>query len=55
MQTPDCFIQSAKLKDLRNQMAEQLKKIIMTANDKRKLMIDKLENKKKDANENEHK
>jgi len=33
-------------------MAEKLKKIIMTANEKRKVLTEKLENKKKDGNEN---
>ena len=35
-------------------MAEQLKKIIMTSNEKRKILTEKLDNKKKDANENKN-
>jgi hypothetical protein len=54
LQTPEEFILSEKLKNVRKDMADSLKKIIMTANDKRKMLTEKMENKKKDTNENKN-
>lgn len=54
LQTPEQFIRSEKLKNIRTDMADQLKKIIMTSNEKRKLLTEKMDNKKKDANENKN-
>lgn len=54
LQTPETFIQSEKLKNMRKEMAEILKKIIMTANEKRKMLTEKMDNKKKDSNENKN-
>jgi hypothetical protein len=54
LQTPENFIQSEKLKNKRKEMAEKLKKIIMTSNEKRKLLTEKMDNKKKDAKDNKN-
>jgi len=54
LQTPENFIQSEKLKTKRKEMAEKLKKIIMTSNEKRKFLTEKMDDKKKDAKDNKN-